>query len=191
MRPLELLAMPVQVVELRAGLSLFLVAGPQAQGPPEPLAEAERLIRDLRISGTDENGLRAFVARYSGRGWQSLYEDLFGYDSLLQIREKMTRDSSFTEPTEVKSLRDRVCYWLRQKTEEHQKRRDHQHLATIEERGLAREGLSADEARDRAWQIAAAVMENTARPLLKIPYRLLGQNERPRRGQPVCHVFFQ
>ena len=127
----------------------------------EPLAEAERLIRDLRIGGTDENGLRAFVARYSGRGWQRLYEDLFGYDSLLQIREKLTRDSSFTGPTEVKSLRDRVCYWLRQKTEEHQKRRDHQHLATIEERGLAREGLSADEARDRAWQIAAAVMENT------------------------------
>ena len=31
----------------------------------------------------------------------------------------------------------------------------------IEERGLAREVFSADEARDRAWQIAAAVMENT------------------------------
>ena len=127
----------------------------------DPLAEAERLIRDLRISGTDEDGLRSFAARYSGRGWQNLYEALFGYDSLLQMREKLARDSSFTGPTEVKSLRDRVCSLLRQKTEEHQKIRDHQRLATIEERGLAREGLSVDEARDRAWQIAAAVMENT------------------------------
>ena len=126
-----------------------------------PLAEAERLIRDLRISGTDEDGLRTFVARYSGRGWQSLYEALFGYESLLQMREKLTRDSSFTGPTNVKSLRDRVCSLLRQKTEEHKKIRDHQRLATIEERGLAREGLSANEARDRAWQIAAAVMEHT------------------------------
>ncbi len=127
----------------------------------DPLAEAERLIRDLRISGTDEDGLRSFVARYSGRGWQSLYEALFGYDSLLQMQEKLARDSSFSGPTDVKSLRDRVCSLLRQKTEKHQKIRDHKRLATIEERGLAREGLSADEARDRAWQIAAAVMENT------------------------------
>ncbi|MDC0317035.1 serine/threonine protein kinase [bacterium] len=126
-----------------------------------PLAEAERLIRDLRISGTNEDGLRSFVARHSGRGWQSLYEALFGYESLLKMREKLSRDSSFTGVTDVKSLRDRVCALLRQKTEEHQKIRDHQRLATIEERGLAREGLSADEARDRAWQIAAAVMENT------------------------------
>lgn len=126
-----------------------------------PLAEAERLIRDLRISGTNEDGLRSFVARHSGRGWQSLYEALFGYESLLKMREKLGRDSSFTGVTDVKSLRDRICALLRQKTEEHQKIRDHQRLATIEERGLAREGLSADEARDRAWQIAAAVMENT------------------------------
>ena len=127
----------------------------------DPLSEAERVIRDLRISGTDEDGLRSFVARYSGRAWQSLYEALFGYESLLHMREKLGRDSSFTGPNNGKSLRDRVCSLLRQKTEQHQKRRDHQRLATIEERGLAREGLSADEARDRAWQIAAAVMENT------------------------------
>ncbi len=127
----------------------------------EPLAEAERLIRDLRISGANEDGLRAFVARYSGRGWQNLYEELFGYDSLLQIREKLERDSSFTGPADVKSLRDRVCCLLRQKTEDYQKIRDHRHLANIEERGLAGEGLPADEVRDRAWQIAAAVMENT------------------------------
>ncbi len=127
----------------------------------EPLAEAERLIRDLRISGANEDGLRAFVACYSGRGWQNLYEELFGYDSLLQIREKLERDSSFTGPADVKSLRDRVCCLLRQKTEDYQKIRDHRHLANIEERGLAGEGLPADEVRDRAWQIAAAVMENT------------------------------
>ncbi len=126
-----------------------------------PLAEAERLIRDLRISGTDEDGLRSFVARYSGRGWQRLYEALFGYESLIQMREKLRRDSSFTGPADVNSLRDRVCVLLRSKTETHQKIKDHRRLATIEERGLEREGLSQDEARDRAWQIAAAVMENT------------------------------
>ena len=126
-----------------------------------PLTEAEHLIRNLRISGTDEDGLRSFVARYSGRGWQRLYQALFGYESLFRMREKLRRDSSFTGPADVTSLRDRVCVFLRSKTETHQKLKDHRRLATIEERGLEREGLSQDEARDRAWQIAAAVMENT------------------------------
>ena len=138
-----------------------LLVLPAWKAQRDPLADAERLIRDLRISGTDEDGLRSFVARYSGRGWQAFYEELFGYEALLQMREKLRRDSSFSGPTSGKSLRDRVCSWLSQKTEEHQKIRDHKRLATIEERGLAREGLSAHEARDRAWQIAAAVMENT------------------------------
>lgn len=127
----------------------------------EPLVEAERFVRDLRISGTDEDGLRSFVARYSGRGWKRLYEALFGYESLLQMCEKLRRDSSFTGPTDANSVRDRACSLLRKKTAERHRIRDHKRLATIEERGLAREGLSADEARDRAWQIAAAVMENT------------------------------
>jgi len=137
------------------------IALPVWKAQRSPLAEAERLIRDLRINGTDEEGLRSFVARYSGRGWQRLYEALFGYESLFEMREKLRRDSSFTGPADVHSLRDRVCVLLRSKTEAHQKIKDHRRLATIEERGLEREGLSQEEARDRAWQIAAAVMENT------------------------------
>ena len=138
-----------------------LLVCPVWRAQRDPLADAERLIRELRISGTDEHGLRSFVARYSGQSWQSLYEALFGYESLLQMREKLGRDSSFTGRTDVNSLRDLVCSLLRQKTREQQVVRDHQRLATVEERGLAREGLSANEARDRGWQIAAAVMENT------------------------------
>lgn len=138
---------------------MFVVPGWAAQCPP--LEKAERFIRDLRLSGTDEDGLRLFIARYSGRSWQSLFEALFGYESLLQIRENLRNDSSFDDSVEIRSLRDRICDLLRRKTEEHQKMRDHQRLAIIEERGLEREGFSADEARDRAWQIAAAVMENT------------------------------
>ena len=138
---------------------MVVVPGWATQSPP--LAKAERFIRNLRLSGTDEDGLRLFIARYSGRGWQSLFETLFGYESLLQIRENLRNDSSFDDSVEIRSLRDRICDLLRRKTEEHQKMRDHQRLAIIEERGLEREGFSADEARDRAWQIAAAVMENT------------------------------
>ena len=39
-------------------------------------------------------------------------------------------------------------------------KRDRRRLAAIEERGLESEGLSTQEAHERAWQIAAAIMEN-------------------------------
>jgi len=121
---------------------------------------AEHFIRDLRIDGTDEDGLRLFAARYAGKGWQRLYEALFGYDSLCKMRETLHDDPSFTGSVKSSSMRDRICLALQRKAVANRKARDHQRLARIEERGLEQEGLSADEARDRAWQIAAAVMEN-------------------------------
>ncbi len=137
---------------------LFL---PTVKAEQSPLKDAEQMIRELRVGGSDEDDLRLFVARYSGMGWQTLYESLFGYESLVQIRDKLRRDSSFNNPVDLISVRDHLCGWLRRKTEEHQQIEDHRRLAGIEERGLKQEGLSSGEARDRAWQIAAAVMENT------------------------------
>ena len=39
--------------------------------------KARRFIRDLRISGADEQGIRSFVARYSGKNWQRIFEKAF------------------------------------------------------------------------------------------------------------------
>ncbi|MDE0865308.1 MAG: serine/threonine-protein kinase [Rubripirellula sp.] len=154
---------------LVVGTLLGVVAGgvfhrcvvlPGSNAQRDALRDAEHFIRDLRIDGTDEDGLRLFAARYGGKGWQRLYESLFGYESLCKTREILHGDPSYTRSVGSISLRDQTCRMLKRKALANRKTRDHQRLAKIEERGLEKEGLSADEARDRAWQIAAAVMEN-------------------------------
>ncbi len=128
--------------------------------------QAERFVRDLRIEGADEQGLRTFIAHYSGgqqggKAWQAIFEDLFGYDALCQTRERLASDPTFPDSMTSLSLRDRVLQWLATRTQANLDARDRVRLAGIEERGLASEGLSPAEARERAWQIAAAIMEQT------------------------------
>ncbi|MFK8112816.1 MAG: protein kinase [Rubripirellula sp.] len=151
------------------GLFLGVIAGaayhfglisPSQKKSGAVVQEAERFVRDLRIDGADEDGVRNFTARYAGKQWQGLYESLFGYDSLCKIREQLASDPSFSASTEAGSLRDKICAKLNAKAKATREERDHQQLAKIEQRGLQSEGVSAAEARDRAWQMAAAVMDN-------------------------------
>ena len=138
----------------------FAIILPSQNGSEEVVHDAERFIRDLRIDGADEEGVRSFAARYAGKKWQGLFERLFGYESLCKIRQQVHGDPSFPGPTSSNSWRDRVCARLLAKSSANREARDHQRLAGIEQRGLQSEGLRAGEARDRAWQMAAAVMDN-------------------------------
>ncbi len=138
----------------------FALIAPSRGSRASILDEAERFIRDLRIEGADEEGVRSFAARYGGKGWQPLFEDLFGYPSLCTMRTKLKGDPSFSASTSANSWRDKICAALDSKARVNRDARDHKRLAKIEQHGLQSEGLSADEARDRAWQMAAAVMDN-------------------------------
>lgn len=137
---------------------LFGLVKPTRQAKSPPLADAKRFVRDLRISGADEQGIRSFIARYSGRSWQSLYESLFGYPALVQMRQQLDSDATTTVPTGT-SPRDWLISRINAKSKSNRAAKDHEQLAKIEQRGLQSQGLSESEARDRAWQMAAAVID--------------------------------
>ena len=145
---------------IAAGVEHFAILTPTRQDRRAPLEAAAKFVRDLRIDGADERGIRDFVARYSGRTWEAIFEDLFGYDALSKTRQRLVNDPSFPEHVARPSLRDKICRWLSQKTQDKLDARDQRRLARIEQRGLTSEGVSESEARERAWQIAAAIMDN-------------------------------
>ncbi|MGB7342624.1 MAG: protein kinase [Pirellulaceae bacterium] len=122
------------------------------------ITDAERFVRDLRIDGADEDGVRSFVARYAGKNWQPLYESLFGYESLCQMRQQLSSDPSFRGGSTRGGLRDKVSASLIAKAEANRQARDEKRLAKIEERGLASQGISADQAKEQAWQMAQAIV---------------------------------
>jgi serine/threonine protein kinase len=138
----------------------YLLIAPSRRQQEPVRKDAERFIRDLRIGGADEEGVRSFAARYAGPRWQGIFEALFGYESLCRMREQLQGDPSFSGPTASLSWRDRICSSLAAKANANRQSRDLKRLAKIEQRGLQCEGVSAGDARERAWQMAAAVIDN-------------------------------
>ncbi|QDT01737.1 Serine/threonine-protein kinase PrkC [Rubripirellula lacrimiformis] len=136
------------------------VVGPIEERRSQSLSEAERFLRDLRISGADEQGLRLFTARYGGARWQPLFESLFGYDALLAVREALKNDPALAGKIGGSSLRDRLCANLMLRTTVNHHRTQQKRLAKIEKAGLQSEGMNAAEAEKRSWAIADAVMQN-------------------------------
>lgn len=129
----------------------------------KPILEvAEKMLREFRIGGADEEGLRMFAARYSGQPWNELFESLFGFDALLVMRDRARQDPVIKVPS--LSIRDRVVMKLNQRAKANHEARDQQKLSKIEQRALISEGINVAEARDRAWQMAAALMDATKMP---------------------------
>ncbi len=123
--------------------------------------DAEKFVRDMRISGADEPGLRSFAARYAGKRWQGLYERMFGYDSLIEIRETLRTDPSFSGGVSGKSLRDKVCDNLAGRAATNREAADQKRLAKVEQRGLQSEGMSAAEAENVSLAMAQATMQGS------------------------------
>jgi serine/threonine protein kinase len=139
----------------------FGVNAPLHASRQATLLDAEKFIRDLRIQGIDEERIRDFGARYSGRQWKPLFEAIFGYEAMLVARERLRADSVTKAIAGGRTMRDAVCGWLTRKTEQNRLARDHKRLAKLEEKGLQSEGMSAAEAKERAWQIASALIDSS------------------------------
>ncbi len=144
-------------VALGWAFHLCLVS-PAQRSESKPVADAERFIRNLRIDGADEEGIREMVARYSGDGWQRLFESLFGYQALMAMRNRLRRESPSHDASLWPSLLDAICARLDAKTEANRQRRDQEQLFKIEQRGLQQQGYGSSEAREQAWQLASAVI---------------------------------
>ena len=75
-----------------------------------PLAEAETLLKTLRLRGVPEEAVRQFVRDYSGDHWEELYEALFGYDLLVEARERLAAEGGRPRPRHA-AWRDPLVRW--------------------------------------------------------------------------------
>lgn len=145
-------------LSLGAGYHFGVTVTSVASGKPS-LDDARRFVRDLRLGGAEETGMRDFLARYAGKGWQSIYEALFGYDALVETRSRMMLDASFTGATNDRAIRDRICSILSSKTKANREAADRKKLAKLEQKSLLSQGVSASDALEQSWQMASAIME--------------------------------
>ena len=119
----------------------------------QALVEAERLFRDLRLRGLEEESLRHFVAKYSGKQWEEFYEALFGYEAMLAAREGLKGESGRAR-ARFAPWRDPVVRWLESRVQARRAAREKRHLQKVEEKYLLAEGVDPKEARRRAARMA-------------------------------------
>ncbi|MCC9600469.1 bifunctional serine/threonine protein kinase/MFS transporter [Stieleria sp. JC731] len=137
----------------------FAIVTTSEKSGQEALNQAKHFVRDLRIDGVEENGLRDFIARYAGDRWQLVFEALFGYDAMVSMRSRLASDNSYSGSTAGNSIRDRIYKKLAVKAKAKREAKDQQKLANLERESLISQGVSVRDAQEQAWQVAAAVME--------------------------------
>jgi hypothetical protein len=122
--------------------------------------ECERLLRRMRADGLDEDQLRLFVAKYAGRQWEELFEELFGFEAKLAARTQLLRGECSGQRERHAVWREplfQVIDWIEQAR---RRERERALFLQIETARLASSGMTPREARRRAESAADEMLNN-------------------------------
>ena len=126
----------------------------------EPLAEVDKLIRAMRAKGLDEDGIRGFIAKFSGRKWEAFYEALFGYESKIEARRLYGKGERGRDRARHAVWRDWLIAWIDRRIESRKIERERRLLAKLEQRALEARGIRDEDAESQAHAAAAAVVSH-------------------------------
>ena len=126
------------------------------------LARAEALLKKLRLRGLEEEALRQFIAKYSGDHWEELYEALFGYDLMIQARQRLAATEGGKRRARHAAWRDPIIQWLEGRQRAARDLRERKHLQKVEQKKLESEGVGKAEAASRAAAAADVMVEGAA-----------------------------
>lgn len=146
---------------LASGLALIyltVVDKPLGSQREPILHRAEKLLRELRLSGMSESALQQFVMEKSGRDWEELFEALFGYDEMRRQRKTLNLKNKTSGRQQAGSFRDRVADRLDLQTEKLRQQNERRVLEALERKRLKAKGLSDSDARRQASLLAATMV---------------------------------
>lgn len=148
-------------VALAAGFH-FLIDRPLEAQRREPLEAINKLLRELRLKGLDEEALRQFVCKYSGERWEEFYEALFGYEAKLEARARWGKGLTGRPREKFGAWRDPIVSWIDARSRARQEARERRHLQLIEQKNLQAQGMSEQEARQKAERAADVMVQAAA-----------------------------
>jgi eukaryotic-like serine/threonine-protein kinase len=128
----------------------------------ECLAQAEGMLRSLRMQGWDEDALRQFFCVYSGTDWEEFYEALFGYEAKLDARQRWGRGDRTGSRPRFAPWRDVAASWLDARIGARRAADETAKLEKIEEKSLQSEGENLVSARRKARRRALALVATAA-----------------------------
>ncbi len=125
----------------------------------EPLAELQKMLKELRVRGMPEEAIQDFVARFAGEQWEELFEDLFGYEALVLARGKVAAAEQVQRRKRVAQWRDPIVRWLDEIERRRREAREVRQLAKVEAKRLTAQGMSEQEAMQKAQEAATVILD--------------------------------
>ena len=138
----------------------FLIDKPIHQARIVPVREIEKLLRKLRLKGMEESSVQLFVAKYGGKNWEEMFETLFGYPAKRRMRDELIKSEMGKSRPKFWPWRDRINDGLESRIAPLVEAREKQHLQKVELAGLQADGVAPAEAKERAAQMAEAIVDH-------------------------------
>jgi serine/threonine protein kinase len=125
----------------------------------EPLEACDKLLRRLRTQGLDEEEMRQFVAKFSGRHWEEFFEALFGYEAKLSVRAVLLRGGSAGVRERHAAWREPLIAAMDRIENNRREARECSLLQSIERAQLLAAGAAPEVAENQARAAAEAMVQ--------------------------------
>jgi len=122
-----------------------------------------RMLKDMRLRGLEEEALRRFVCRYSGKHWEAFYEALFGYEAKLDARRHWGHDLDGRPRPRHAGWRDALIEWFDRRQREHEEAKQRRHLQRVEMQRLRAEGKDDQAALAEARKAVSETVDRAAK----------------------------
>ena len=123
------------------------------------LDQAQKLIKDMRLRGLDENTIRKFVCKYAGKHWEEFYECLFGYEAKILARQAWSRGEIARSRPKFAAWREPLIQWMDRSIQAHKEHHQQKMLTRIETEALEAAGVDEDQAVSQAKNRVRRLME--------------------------------
>jgi serine/threonine protein kinase len=120
----------------------FIVDAQVAKERQVPIDYVDRILKDMRLRGFDENAIRKFICETSGEKWEEFYEAIFGYESKLDARNAWGKNQRGEPRSKFAAWRDPIIAWIDHRIELRHEARERKYLMKIEAKALAAKGIS-------------------------------------------------
>jgi serine/threonine protein kinase len=128
-----------------------------------PLDSCEKLLRRLRGQGLDEEDIRQFVAKFSGRHWEEFFESLFGFEAKMTARAMLLRGGAAGRREKYAAWREPILSAIDRIEEARKSARERKLLQSVEQARFQAEGLLREEAEQKAQAAADALVREADR----------------------------
>ncbi|MFO0941851.1 MAG: protein kinase [Pirellulales bacterium] len=142
-----------------AGLGYYYgIEKPLGQQRQDAQRQSNEVLKQLRLQGMDESRIQDAFAHNSGKNWEELYEQMFGYEAMRAMRNKWQSQRGPSK-LNIDYYRDKLIdRWDLQLTEA---KRAHEEkvLAATEKAELVAAGMTLAEAQKKAEAVAASMVD--------------------------------